>query len=628
MNAQTEILRALLARFGLIIVRSSSEERLATGLEAMLNQLGHRQRQWSFSFGHRRSEMSKDGTLTMPGWDDSTAMQCLPILQEWLKEGSSINDPHRICRGCKKTYKNEAVNQAAGVKFDDDPLLGVKKPSWAPAKQKQGLRPINICPHCGSAEWATCMNILTLRGNAPQFEEGGNFYDPSIVRLLWDIALNNARGNGATILLLPPEAKVPRELLQNAKVIEDSLPTRKEIAEIWEKFFEGSVPDHRKFVFDEVKGQEPSHITARIVDRLCGLSFAEVESGLADAVIHSSEDHKTDKTGVFDAFLGRLAATKAAGLKASGALELMPPEDISNVGGLDILREWVSRRAQAFSPEAKAAGIPPPKGYFLLGPAGGGKSLTAKVTASLFSLPLVRMDIGALFGSYVGQSEAAARLALKTVDAAAPLVLLLDEIDKGLGGTSGGSGDGGTGSRVLGTILTWMQERSPENPVFVVATANRLSGLPPELLRKGRFDEMFFVELPSEEERMTIFSIHLRKRDKAAGSSAYTLATGQLRLAAQAAVGFSGAEIEAAVIEAATAAFSMGQKFSIEQLLVAIRETKPLSLTAKEEYDALKKWAMQRARMASSAQAVTPFIPQVFVPPGEQGKSSRLGSLG
>lgn len=261
--------------------------------------------------------------------------------------------------------------------------------------------------------------------------------------------------------------------------------------------------------------------------------------------------------------------------------------DTPEIGGMGELKAWLDERKGAFGSEkAKEFGLPEPKGVLFVGPPGGGKSLTAKTTARRWGVPLLRMDMGKLFGSLVGQSEAQVRQAIEAAEACAPCVLWIDEIEKGM---SSGGLDGGTSQRVFGTVLTWLQEKTA--PVFVVATANDVSGLPPELLRKGRFDEIFVVSLPTLSERAEIARIHLarRKREKI---DAKAIAT--------ATDGFSGAEIEQAIIEGMFTAFAAERDVRLDDIKKAIGGTVPLSRTMKEKLEALKTWATGRARPASA----------------------------
>lgn len=283
-------------------------------------------------------------------------------------------------------------------------------------------------------------------------------------------------------------------------------------------------------------------------------------------------------------------------IKQSEVLEYYPSDiQMTDVGGLDELKGWLDRRGRAFGAGARDFGLDPPKGVLLLGVQGCGKSLLAKAVAATWQFPLLRFDMGKVFGGIVGQSEGNIRTALQVAQALAPCVLWIDEIEKGLAGMgSSDQTDGGTTARVVGTLLTWMQEK--REPVFVVATANRIDMLPPELLRKGRFDEIFFVDLPPRETREKILAIHLEKKQR--NPSEFNLAD-----LANNSQGFSGAELEEAVREGLFDAFAEGRELCTEHIEHALKKTFPLSLTMREQIDNLRKWAKVRARLASGLEA-------------------------
>jgi SpoVK/Ycf46/Vps4 family AAA+-type ATPase len=261
------------------------------------------------------------------------------------------------------------------------------------------------------------------------------------------------------------------------------------------------------------------------------------------------------------------------------------------VGGLQHLKAWLTRRGAAFSEAARRFGLPEPKGLLLLGVQGCGKSLTAKAVAGQWRLPLLRLDMGRIFSGLVGSSEENLRRAIRVAESVAPVVLWVDEIEKGLSGSqSSGQVDGGVSARVFGGLLTWLQEKTA--PVFVVATANRIDALPPELLRKGRFDEIFFIDLPTPRERRDILAIHVQKRRR--DPKAFDLEA----LAART-EGFSGAELEAVLVSALYDAFAEGGELSQRHLERAVAETLPLSVTMREDIDQLRAWAATRTRPAS-----------------------------
>ncbi len=279
-------------------------------------------------------------------------------------------------------------------------------------------------------------------------------------------------------------------------------------------------------------------------------------------------------------------------IKQSEVLEYYPTDArMTDVGGLEQLKQWLDRRGRAFGAGARDFGLDAPKGVLLLGVQGCGKSLLAKAVAATWQFPLLRFDLGKVFGGIVGQSEGNIRTALQVAQALAPCVLWIDEIEKGLAGMSSSDHtDGGTTARVVGTLLTWMQEK--RDPVFVVATANRIDMLPPELLRKGRFDEIFFVDLPTRVVREEILSIHLRKKKRNPN-------TYDVKLLADSSLGFSGAELEEAVREGLYEAFAEGRELTTEHVLRALEKTFPLSRTMRSQIEDLRQWAKVRARLAT-----------------------------
>lgn len=275
--------------------------------------------------------------------------------------------------------------------------------------------------------------------------------------------------------------------------------------------------------------------------------------------------------------------------RLGGALTFVDT-DAPSVGGLGGLKTWLGARKKAFGTEdAKKFGLPEPKGVLILGIPGTGKSLTAKTMAREWGLPLLKLDAGKLFGSLVGQSEAQTRQAIEAAEACAPCILWIDEIEKGLSG--GGGLDGGTSQRVFGSLLTWLQDK--EAPVFVVATANAIDGLPPELLRKGRFDEIFFVDLPTESERLDIARIHVERH----GRKAKDLRPSEI---AAHTTGFSGAEIEQVIIDGMFTAYDQDRDVTLADILESAKNTVPLSKTMETKVEALRQWVKGRAKPAAS----------------------------
>jgi SpoVK/Ycf46/Vps4 family AAA+-type ATPase len=291
-----------------------------------------------------------------------------------------------------------------------------------------------------------------------------------------------------------------------------------------------------------------------------------------------------------------VAREKANEVKKNGLLEVCSSAaSLADIGGLDLLKGWLVQRKDAFGPEARHYGLPSPKGLLIVGIPGTGKSLTAKATATVFNQPLLKLDAGRLFASLVGQSESNLRSVIATVEAIAPCVLWIDEIEKGFhGARSSGFSDGGTASRVLGTFLSWMQEKAA--PVFVVATANDVTQLPPEFLRKGRFDELFFIDLPNREEREAIWRIQIAKYGRKA--DAFDVAA-----LAHSTEGLTGSEIEQAFLDALYDAFSRREEPTDLSITLQLTDLVPLSKLMAEQISGLRQWAKGRARAATKPAA-------------------------
>ncbi len=324
----------------------------------------------------------------------------------------------------------------------------------------------------------------------------------------------------------------------------------------------------------------------KIIQAALGLTASQAQRVFSKALV---QDGTLD-----DRAIDLVTEEKKQIIRESQALEYYSVlESPNNVGGLGALKEWLRLRERAFTQEARDYGLPSPKGIALIGIPGTGKSLTAKMIGGLWRMPLLRLDVGALFGSLVGESEERARRALHLAETVAPCILWIDEIEKAL---AHGGLDAGTSTRVFANILTWMQEKTA--PVFVVATANDISSIPPELLRKGRFDEIFFLDLPTPDERKEIFSVHLRKRRRLPED--YDLE----KLAAHA-EGYVGSEIEQAIIEAMYYGFNDNlREFTTDDIVIALERTVPLSVAQRENVAALRSWLLEgRAQSASFSQA-------------------------
>jgi SpoVK/Ycf46/Vps4 family AAA+-type ATPase len=403
---------------------------------------------------------------------------------------------------------------------------------------------------------------------------------PEMIRQLRDLA-NALRRSRKTIIILSPTLKLPAELDKAVTIVDLPLPRYEELRDLLDHVV-GNASDGRRFRVDLAPGDREAMVKAAQ-----GLTLTEAENAFAQAIVRDAVLDARDIEAVVH--------EKRQIIRKSGVLDYYDTkESIANVGGMDLLKDWLAKRFHAFSEEARRYGLPEPRGILLMGVQGCGKSLLAKTIASSWKLPLLRMDMSMIFQGFIGSSEQNMRKALSVAESVAPVVLWVDEVEKGFSGLeSSASSDAGTTARVLGIFLTWIQEKKA--PVFVVATANQVRELPPELIRKGRFDEVFFVDLPRQPEREEIFRIHLRKvkRDPARFDIA---ALGQ------ASVGFSGAEIEQAVVSALHDSFYARRELRTDDILKSIRETVPLSTTMRESIEELREWARCRARPVSSQQ--------------------------
>ena len=399
----------------------------------------------------------------------------------------------------------------------------------------------------------------------------------AVIRRLKDIALH-LKNSFKTIVLVSPVMEIPAELDKEITVINFPQPSKEDLSALLDRIIK-DVQELKQVTIDlDEEGRE------RLLQAALGLTLGEAENVFAKIIVKEqclSAEH-----------VNEVFAEKQQIIRKSGLLEYYSSnEDFASIGGLSVLKDWLKKRAVAFTVEAHAFGLPAPKGILLLGVQGCGKSLCAKAVSRVWQLPLLRFDMGRMFGSLVGSSEENVRRAIAVAESIAPTVMWVDEIDKAfVGSQSSGVTDGGTTARVFGTFLTWLSEKNA--PVFVVATANDVSQLPPELLRKGRLDEIFYVDLPSDEERAEIFSIHLAKRDRRPEQFDIPALTAASR-------DFSGAEIEEAIISALYDAFYEKQELTTEHILGGLSQTVPLAKTMAEKITAQRNWAVGRARNAS-----------------------------
>jgi len=386
-------------------------------------------------------------------------------------------------------------------------------------------------------------------------------------------ALGEAKTQSKTLIVLGCRLVLPPELEREMTVLDFALPDKKGLAVVLDGIVESAK-------LGPIQGEDRE----RILEAATGLTTIEAENAFA----LSYAQCKAVQPAV-------VAKEKAQAVKKNGLLEILDAgEDLDSIGGLEVLKTWLIKRKMAFSQRAIEYGLPTPKGLMILGIAGTGKSLTAKATAKVFGVPLLKLDAGRIFAGVVGQSESNLRSVIQTAEAIAPCCLWIDELEKAFSGSkSSGATDGGTSSRVFGSFLSWMQEKNAA--VFVVATANDVSQLPPEMLRKGRWDELFFVDLPNMAEREMIWAIQIAKY----GRDPKDFDLVQL---ARATDGLTGSEIESAFVEALYQSFDAGNEPTDLTIAQVLTEVVPLSRLMAEQITGLRHWAKGRARLATAQQ--------------------------
>lgn len=409
--------------------------------------------------------------------------------------------------------------------------------------------------------------------------------DGEVIRALRDLIPYIKQGAvRKTVIFVSPELVIPETMQKDIVICDYPLPKLEEIKERLEKLISINSKIDTTLLSEDDK------------EKLCkaalGLTMQEAENAFALAMVNDGKLNVNDLPVILE--------EKMQVIRKTGMLKYIQSDyKIDDIGGLDNLKKWLLKRNNSWSERAKIYNIPAPKGVLVTGIPGCGKSLTAKAMSTIWQLPLLRLDIGKIFSGIVGSSEENMRKAIKTVEAVAPAILWVDEIEKGLS-NSASSNDGGVSNRIFGTFLTWMQEKTA--PVFVIATANNISKLPAELLRKGRFDEIFFVDLPTLNERKEIFSVHLKRRLKDERVCEHIKPDDEnlINELARRTEGFIGSEIEQVVISALCDAFFENRQLEFYDFEKAIANTVPLSTTQKEQIVALREWADIRAISASS----------------------------
>jgi SpoVK/Ycf46/Vps4 family AAA+-type ATPase len=403
--------------------------------------------------------------------------------------------------------------------------------------------------------------------------------DPVVVRKLRDVG-QEFSNNRRTVVITAPTIEVPPELASLVEFLELPLPDMQRLRQMVEEVFMRLAQSH-----DLHRTLDSADLGA-VAENLRGLTEEEADRAISHSIVNRRGLTPETVTDVLDA--------KKELLRHSGSLEFIDASDkLAGVGGLDNLKQWLAQRRGSWEDSARKFGLDPARGVIILGVQGCGKSLCARAIAGEWNLPLVKFDSAAIFDKYIGESEKHIEKVFRVAEVLAPCVLWIDELEKVFAGSGADSAsvDAGVSSRLLGSFLSWMQDRRA--PVFVAATCNNVIALPPELIRKGRFDELFFVDLPSQLERKQIVGLQLSKHNRMAASF-------DLDRIATAARGFSGAEIEAAVQSALYSAYSKKQELSTQILMDVISQTVPLSVTRAEEIEAQRAWAKTRAVPASA----------------------------
>ncbi|MFS1515373.1 AAA family ATPase [Bacillus sp. SCS-151] len=427
--------------------------------------------------------------------------------------------------------------------------------------------------------------IIVLQDFHVYFGNDRRLPDYQVIRKLRDMLIHIKRSpSPINVIFTSPFLILPEELQKDITIIDFDLPTFKEIKSVLDEMI--YINEQNARINISLSNEEKESLA----NAALGLTLSEAENAFARAMVEDGQLDIKDVEVILE--------EKEQIIKKTGILEFIRSElKMEDIGGLENLKRWLKKRNKSWLDSAKKYGLPAPKGVLITGVPGCGKSLLSKSISSMWHLPLLRLDMGKIFSGIVGSSEENMRKAIKTAEAISPSILWIDEIEKGFSGISN-SGDGGTSSRVFGQFLTWMQEK--KSPVFVIATANNISALPPEMMRKGRFDEIFFVDLPTKHERKDILKVHINKRlnhpDVIKG---FKLTEEVLEHLAIKCEGFVGAEIEQLVIDALFEAYSLNRSILIEDFEKAITNTVPLSITQAEQIRAIRDWADVRAVTAT-----------------------------
>jgi hypothetical protein len=544
----------------IIVVETSEEMHAVNTIRAACADLNMATFEWTIADGLLRTGSNvppEPAKTSLPARMDHATSPAQAARTPWrtgLSPGSGEAD--RLARAVMSSVISDAASAAGG-----NTIYNTREPAQALANMKS----------------MTIEAVFILKDFHRHMD------DPVVVRRLRDVG-QRFSANRRTVIITAPEITVPAELAKLVEYFDLPLPDRERLQEIVQETFARLSKTHTLKLQLDAAGVDA------LASNLRGLTEEEADRAVSQALVTRYALCPESVTDVLEA--------KKQLLRHSGMLEFVEaPDNMAGVGGLENLKHWLGLRRGAWEDAAREFGLDPPRGMIILGVQGCGKSLCARAVAGEWKLPLVKFDTSAVYDKYIGETEKRIRKVFQVAEGLAPCVLWIDELEKVFAGSGpdSASADAGVSSRLLGSFLSWMQDRKA--PVFVAATCNNVSALPPELIRKGRFDELFFVDLPHQAERKQIFSIQLAKRKR--NTAAFDLAQ-----VATAAKGYSGAEIEAAVQGALYAAYSEKKPLTTQLLIEALAQTVPLSTTRAEEIAALREWAKTRAVPATARQGM------------------------
>src|SRR5579863_1518095 len=543
----------------IVVMETSEEMRAVNMVRAACTELNMSTFEWSIADGlvHSGSNSLPDGEKIplQARIDQATARNQVHLTQPRSALSPSSGEADRLTRAMMTALGPEATAAAAGGS-----IYNTREPVQALANM----------------ESMTVEAVFILKDFHRHID------DPVVVRRLRDVG-QKFSANRRTIVITAPEISVPAELTTLVEYFDLPLPDHDRLHDVVRETFTRLSKTYTLKLELDAAGVDAMSANLR------GLTEEEAERAISQAIVMRYALCQESVTDVLEA--------KKQLLRHSGMLEFIEASDnMASVGGLENLKHWLAQRRGAWEDSAREFGLEPPRGMIILGVQGCGKSLCARAVAGEWKLPLVKFDTSAVYDKYIGETEKRIRKVFQVAEGLAPCVLWIDELEKVFAGSGAdsASADAGVSARLLGSFLSWMQDRKAA--VFVVATCNNVSALPPELIRKGRFDELFFVDLPNQAERKQIFSIQLAKRKR-------NPADFDLEKVAAAAKGYSGAEVNAAVQSALYAAFSQKKQLTTQFLLDALAQTVPLSTTRAEEIESLREWARTRAVPAAAPEA-------------------------